>query len=112
MKDLKKKVKRSKESEECVRQIGDTMDKRKKDSTRRRRYLLTLKTALSCATFCVPPKRISKVLRCKVRLVPYKLNVYSEGDFFLPHVDTPIDPQDMIGSLVIGLSGENSRHEG
>jgi len=36
-----------------------------------------------------------------VELVPYKLNVYKKGGFFKPHVDTPTDPEKMIGSLVI-----------
>jgi hypothetical protein len=36
-------------------------------------------------------------------LQPYKLNVYGQGGFFKPHVDTPVDPARMIGSLVICL---------
>lgn len=33
---------------------------------------------------------------------PYKLNIYREGDFFKPHVDTPRSSE-MIGTLVIAL---------
>lgn len=28
-----------------------------------------------------------------LRMVPYKLNVYCEGGFFKPHVDTPVNPK-------------------
>ncbi len=31
----------------------------------------------------------------------YKMNIYGKGQFFKPHVDTPIDPKRMIGTLVL-----------
>ncbi len=34
---------------------------------------------------------------------PYKCNVYTKGGFFVPHKDTPIDHQNSIGTLVIGI---------
>ena len=43
-------------------------------------------------TFCVD----------KIRLVPFKLNVYSTGGFFNAHCDTPVNPQ-MVGTLVLCL---------
>ena len=43
-----------------------------------------------------------------VRLDRYKLNVYSKGGFFRPHVDTP-SGHDMIGTLVLCLP---STHKG
>ena len=43
-----------------------------------------------------------------VRLDQYKLNVYSKGGFFRPHVDTP-SGHDMIGTLVLCLP---STHKG
>jgi hypothetical protein len=36
-------------------------------------------------------------------LAPYKLNVYCEGGFFKPHVDTPVHARTSIGTLVICL---------
>jgi hypothetical protein len=36
-------------------------------------------------------------------LVPYKLNIYQTGDFFAQHVDSPVVPDRMIGTLVVKL---------
>eukprot|EP00026_Physarum_polycephalum_P004039 Phypoly_transcript_04056.p1 GENE.Phypoly_transcript_04056~~Phypoly_transcript_04056.p1 ORF type:complete len:720 (+),score=149.53 Phypoly_transcript_04056:104-2263(+) len=44
-----------------------------------------------------------------VELTPYKLNIYEPGGFFKEHVDTPVNPGEMIGSLVVCLPSE---HEG
>lgn len=39
-----------------------------------------------------------------VRFVPYKLSIYGPGDFFKPHVDTPvIEPSRMLGTAVVCL---------
>jgi hypothetical protein len=32
-------------------------------------------------------------------LKPYKLNIYGPGGFFKGHVDTPTNPEQMIGTL-------------
>jgi len=39
----------------------------------------------------------------EIELVPYKLNIYEKGGFFKPHVDTPIIPEKMIGTLIVCL---------
>lgn len=41
--------------------------------------------------------------RRRLELRPYKLNLYAEGGFFKPHVDTPTDGTRMFASLVVGL---------
>ncbi|GAQ86572.1 hypothetical protein KFL_002970100 [Klebsormidium nitens] len=46
-----------------------------------------------------------------VRLVPYKLNIYGEGDFFKPHKDTPVNPQHFIGTVVVCLPSKFSGGE-
>ncbi|GAQ88607.1 hypothetical protein KFL_004440050 [Klebsormidium nitens] len=38
-----------------------------------------------------------------IKLVPYKLNINGPGDFFRPHVDTPVDPELFIGTVVVCL---------
>eukprot|EP00026_Physarum_polycephalum_P004229 Phypoly_transcript_04246.p1 GENE.Phypoly_transcript_04246~~Phypoly_transcript_04246.p1 ORF type:complete len:721 (+),score=97.05 Phypoly_transcript_04246:173-2164(+) len=58
---------------------------------------------------------VSEYIRAKlnsnkpIELKPYKLNIYEPGGFFKEHVDTPVNPGDMIGSLVVCLPSE---HEG
>jgi hypothetical protein len=42
-------------------------------------------------------------IRDKVKLHFYKLNVYGKGGFFKPHVDTPVHPSLMVGTLVVCL---------
>ncbi|GAQ88608.1 hypothetical protein KFL_004440060 [Klebsormidium nitens] len=42
----------------------------------------------------------------RVHLEPYKLNIYGPGDFFRPHVDTPVDPELFIGTAVVCLPSE------
>ncbi|GAQ88609.1 hypothetical protein KFL_004440070 [Klebsormidium nitens] len=42
----------------------------------------------------------------KVYLEPYKLNIYGPGDFFRPHVDTPVDPELFVGTVVVCLPAE------
>jgi hypothetical protein len=37
----------------------------------------------------------------KVKLIPYKLNVYQAGGFFKPHVDTPVLADTMLGIVVL-----------
>jgi len=36
-------------------------------------------------------------------LVPQKVNIYEAGGFFVDHVDTPVDPRHMVGTLVVCL---------
>lgn len=38
-----------------------------------------------------------------VILEPYRLNIYGVGGFFKPHVDTPVDPERMVGTVVVCL---------
>jgi hypothetical protein len=33
----------------------------------------------------------------KIKLQLYKINVYNKGGFFSPHVDTPVDPEALLG---------------
>jgi hypothetical protein len=46
---------------------------------------------------------LEKVLGKPAYFKPYKLNIYQKGGFFKPHVDTPVDPEKMIGTLVVNL---------
>ena len=54
-------------------------------------------------------RRVMKVLTNgqEVQLKPYKINVYGPGGFFTEHVDTPIDPVAMIGTVVVCLPSEH-----
>lgn len=54
-------------------------------------------------------KAISNVFDRSFQVEPLKLNLYPEGGFFKPHVDTPVDGRLTLASLVVGLP---SSHEG
>jgi hypothetical protein len=49
--------------------------------------------------------KLNDILKRNVYIVPYKLNVYTTGDFFKMHVDTPKGPNN-IGTLLVGLSSD------
>jgi predicted 2-oxoglutarate/Fe(II)-dependent dioxygenase YbiX len=53
-------------------------------------------------------KQIEAHLCPKIKLEPYRVNIYGKGDFFKPHVDTPVDLANMIGSLVVCLPSKHS----
>ena len=54
-------------------------------------------------------KITSTVFKQPIDAKLYKLNLYTVGGHFTSHVDTPINPELFLGSLVIALPSE---HEG
>jgi hypothetical protein len=53
-------------------------------------------------------KHIQDHLNSNISLRTYRVNVYGPGDFFKPHVDTPVDLRNMIGSVVVCLPFKHS----
>lgn len=41
-----------------------------------------------------------------LRIVPYKIHFYKEGDFFVPHRDSP--EKDLLATIVVNLKGDSS----
>jgi hypothetical protein len=53
---------------------------------------------------------LMKLDRDKIKIVPYKINLYSDGDHFKNHTDTP--DTDLIGTILISLNSKRYKDLG